>query len=89
MAEKKYKTFCSFYPYYLTGHKNATSRNLHFIGTLLLIACLITGIITGRWILLILIPVLGYGFAWVVISFLRKISQPLLFIHYTAWAQTL
>jgi len=64
MAEKKYKTFRSFYPYYLTEHKNTTSRSLHFIGTLLSFACLIAGLITGRWILLMLIPVVGYGFAW-------------------------
>ena len=65
MAEKKYKTFWSFYPYYLTEHKNPVSRRLHFIGTALIIICLIAGIITGRWIWFIIIPLCGYGFAWV------------------------
>ena len=80
MAEKKYKTFWSFYPYYLTEHKNATSRSLHFIGTLLLIACLIAGIITGRWILLVLIPVVGYGFAWFGHFFFEK-NKPATFTY--------
>ncbi len=80
MAEKRYKTFWSFYPYYLTEHKNTTSRSLHFIGTLLLFVCLIAGIITGRWILLILIPVVGYGFAWVGHFFFEK-NKPATFTY--------
>jgi hypothetical protein len=78
--EKKYKTFWSFYPYYLTEHKNATSRSLHFIGTLLLIVCLIAGIITGRWILFVLIPVVGYGFAWFGHFFFEK-NKPATFTY--------
>ena len=69
---RKYKSFWSFYPYYLTEHKKAVTRTLHFTGTLLLIACLIAGIITGRWILFILIPFIGYGFAWVGHFFFEK-----------------
>ncbi len=80
MAEKKYKTFWSFYPYYLNEHKNVTSRTLHFIGTLLLIACLIAGIITGKWILFIIIPFVGYGFAWVGHFFFEK-NKPATFTY--------
>ena len=80
MAEKKYKSFRSFYPYYLTEHKNVTSRTLHFLGTLLLICCLIAGIITGRWILFVLIPFVGYGFAWVGHFFFEK-NKPATFIY--------
>ncbi len=80
MTEKKYKTFWSFYPYYLTEHKNATSRSLHFIGTFLLLACLVVGIITGRWILLVLIPVVGYGFAWFGHFFFEK-NKPATFTY--------
>ncbi|CAN5247192.1 DUF962 domain-containing protein [soil metagenome] len=78
--EKKYKTFWSFYPYYLTEHRNSTSRNLHFTGTLLLILILIIGIITGRWILLVLTPLVGYGFAWVGHFFFEK-NKPATFVY--------
>ena len=72
MEEKRYTTFSSFYPYYLREHKNPVSRSLHFIGTALVIFCLIAGIITGRWVLLIIIPLCGYGFAWFGHFFFEK-----------------
>ena len=80
MQEKIYKTFWSFNPYYLTENKNVTSRTLHFIGTLLLIACLIAGIITGRWILFVIIPFVGYGFAWFGHFFFEK-NKPATFTY--------
>ena len=72
MNEKRYSSFQSFYPYYLTEHKNKVSRTLHFIGTALVFICLIAGIITGRWVLFIIIPLCGYGFAWFGHYFFEK-----------------
>jgi hypothetical protein len=63
--EKTYQTLSEFYPYYLTEHRNATSRRLHFIGTALLILLLVYAIATSKWLLLLAVPVVGYGFAWV------------------------
>ena len=80
MAEKKYKTFWSFYPYYLSEHKNSTSRTLHIIGTGLIFVCLVAGIITGRWFWLILIPFVGYGFAWFGHYFFEK-NKPATFTY--------
>ncbi|MEP6616865.1 MAG: DUF962 domain-containing protein [Ginsengibacter sp.] len=80
MLEKKYKTFWSFYPFYLSEHKNITSRNLHFIGTCLIFACIIVGAITGRWFWLIFIPVVGYGFAWFGHFFFEK-NKPATFTY--------
>ncbi|MEJ7611155.1 MAG: DUF962 domain-containing protein [Ferruginibacter sp.] len=71
-AEKKYKTFRSFYPYYLTEHSDSRNRILHFLGTALLIISLVAGIITGLPLLFAAIPVLGYGFAWTGHYFLEK-----------------
>ncbi len=79
-TEKKYKTFWSFYPYYLTEHSDNTNRALHFIGTLLLLAALVTGIITGKWWFFALVPVLGYGFAWVGHYFIEK-NRPATFTY--------
>jgi hypothetical protein len=78
--EKKYQTFRSFYPYYLTEHKNPTSRALHFIGTLLIFICLILGIITGKWFWFVAIPFAGYGFAWFGHFFFEK-NKPATFVY--------
>jgi hypothetical protein len=79
-AEKKYQSFWSFYPYYLTEHSDSLNRKLHFIGTSLLIISLFAGIITGRLLFFILIPVLGYGFAWVGHFFIEK-NKPATFTY--------
>lgn len=65
MAEKKYKTFKEFYPFYLSQHKHKTCRALHVIGSTLIIILIIYAISTQQYLLLLAIPVLGYGFAWV------------------------
>jgi len=80
MAEKKYKTFWDFYPYYLTEHSLPINRTLHFIGTGIVIVLLIAGIITGRGLLFILIPIAGYGFAWVGHFFLER-NKPATFTY--------
>ncbi|WP_439880769.1 Mpo1-like protein [Pontibacter sp. MBLB2868] len=64
-TEPRYTTFKEFYPYYLSEHQNTTSRILHFIGTGLLIIVAITALVAGAYKWLILVPVIGYGFAWV------------------------
>ena len=78
--EKKYKSFRSFYPYYLTEHADPANRRLHFIGTMLLICCLITGVITGAWQWFVAIPLVGYGFAWVGHFFIEK-NRPATFTY--------
>ena len=69
---KKYASFSEFYPYYLEEHSNSTSRILHFIGS-----CLVLGVIAfsiwkadARWLLLV--PLVGYGFAWAGHFFFEK-----------------
>jgi hypothetical protein len=63
--EKTYQTLAEFYPYYLTEHRNATSRRLHFVGTALFLSILFYAIFTAQWQLLMAVPLVGYGFAWV------------------------
>ena len=79
-TEKKYKSFWSFYPYYLTEHGDAKNRTLHFIGTALLIAILIVAVVLQKWWMLALIPVVGYGFAWVGHFFIEK-NRPATFTY--------
>ncbi len=79
-TEKKYKTFKAFYPYYLKEHADKNNRMLHFVGTLLLIIFFALGIITGKWWFFALIPVIGYGFAWVGHYFIEK-NKPATFTY--------
>ncbi|MCB0501484.1 MAG: DUF962 domain-containing protein [Bacteroidetes bacterium] len=62
---KKFNSLQEFYPFYLTEHSNTICRSLHFVGTSIVIGLLISAIITQKWWLLLLMPLAGYGFAWV------------------------
>jgi hypothetical protein len=70
--ETKYNSLKEFYPYYLSEHQNSTSRKLHFVGTALLFFILAAAIYFSNYWLLFLIPIVGYGFAWVGHFFFEK-----------------
>ena len=61
----RYRSFREFYPFYLSEHAHPTCRRLHFVGTTLVIACLIAALVTrhASWLLGALLA--GYGFAWI------------------------
>ena len=61
----RYQTFKEFYPFYLQEHANRTCRRLHFVGSAIVLALLAMVLVTGEAALLWLLPVVGYGFAWV------------------------
>jgi len=67
MSEKnsRFADFSEFYPFYLQEHQNVTCRRLHFVGSCLVLVLLVLTIITGMLWLLLLLPIVGYGFAWV------------------------
>ena len=79
-AEKKYQTFKSFYPYYLTEHAAKANRRLHFTGTLLLLLLLGAGIVSGKWWIFAFLPLTGYGFAWAGHFFIEK-NKPATFSY--------
>ncbi|TVP48895.1 MAG: DUF962 domain-containing protein [Mongoliibacter sp.] len=70
--EKRFNSLEEFYPYYLSEHLNPTCRKLHFVGTALLFLILGYALFSGNYLLLLLIPVVGYGFAWVGHFFFEK-----------------
>ncbi len=78
MAE--YRSYAEFYPYYLEEHRDPTCRRLHFVGTTLVLLVLVAAVVTGRWILLVAMPVVGYGFAWVG-HFFYEHNRPATFTH--------
>jgi hypothetical protein len=69
---ERFDSFAEFYPYYLTEHSDRSCRRLHFIGTALVILILIVAVVSDRYALLWLLPVLGYGFAWAGHFFFEK-----------------
>ena len=76
----QFRSFAEFNPYYLGEHSNPTCRRLHFVGTSLVIALLAYTIGSGKWLLLLALPVFGYGFAWVGHFFFEK-NRPATFTH--------
>lgn len=76
----QFHSFAEFYPFYLGEHSNPTCRRLHFVGTSLVIALLAYTIASGKWLLLLLIPVAGYGFAWIG-HFVFEKNRPATFDH--------
>ena len=72
MQKEKISTLKEFYPFYLKEHSNSTSRILHFIGTSLVLLLIPAALIFKDAKLLILIPFVGYGFAWAGHFFFEK-----------------
>lgn len=60
-----YKTFADFYPYYLSEHSDRNCRRLHFVGSSLVLLVLVYVIASANLWALLLVPLIGYGFAWV------------------------
>jgi len=63
--ETRYRTFKEFYPFYLQEHSNSTCRRLHFAGSSIVLLLVAMAGMSGELALLWLLPVVGYGFAWV------------------------
>lgn len=63
--EQRYQSFSDFYPFYLSQHQDRTCRRLHVIGSTMVLAVLLWAIGTQTWSGLLLLPLVGYGFAWV------------------------
>jgi len=81
---RQYKTFKEFYPFYLSQHSNKTCRLLHVIGTTILLAIMFTALYHKQPLLLIFVPISGYGFAWVGHFFFEK-NTPATFT-YPLWS---
>jgi hypothetical protein len=75
-----FESFRDFYPYYLGEHQNRTCRRLHFVGTTLVLLLPIVALLTRdvRW--LWLMPLAGYGFAWIGHFFFEH-NRPATFKH--------
>jgi hypothetical protein len=80
----RYSTFEEFWPFYLREHSKPRTRALHYAGTSLVVAIAAFALVTGRWWLLLALPVAGYGFAWVAHFRVEK-NRPATFT-YPLWS---
>ena len=75
---RKFSSFAEFYPYYLAEHQHPVCRALHYTGSMLVIAVLLYAVLSQYWQMLWLLPVIGYGFAWLG-HFLFEHNKPATF----------
>jgi hypothetical protein len=84
MAEREFKTFEEFWPYYVGEHKEKSTRLLHFVGTTAAMSCVAGAIVFRKKWLLAVAPIAGYGPAWISHFFIEK-NKPATF-KYPAWS---
>ena len=65
ISESKFKSFKEFYPFYLSEHSKSSTKLLHVIGSLGVIALILYSIITNNFKVICYTPLCGYGFAWI------------------------
>lgn len=78
------ETYKEFYKFYLKQHSNKTCRLLHVIGTTVVFALAITALYHNLPKLWILVPIAGYGFAWIGHFFFER-NKPATF-KYPIWS---
>ncbi|HED07738.1 MAG TPA: DUF962 domain-containing protein [Ignavibacteria bacterium] len=78
--DNKFNSFHEFYVYYLSEHKNKTCRTLHFIGTTLVLTFFLFAIFYSSIVNWLLVPTVGYVFAWVGHFFFEK-NNPATFAY--------
>jgi hypothetical protein len=61
---QRYRSFGEFWPFYLREHSRPATRALHYTGTAFVILIAIGATASGRWELLLALPIAGYGLAW-------------------------
>ena len=80
---EKLQTYAAFWLYYLQEHRNPATRGLHYMGSTVALAFLGLGLTQIPWLLFI-VPVAGYGFAWVAHFFVEH-NKPATFT-YPLWS---
>ncbi|KAJ6798849.1 uncharacterized protein M6B38_138900 [Iris pallida] len=69
-----------FWSFYMSQHSKPSTRRWHFLGTLCSLLCLSLSVLLAKLWLLLLAPVVGYGFAWYSHLFVER-NRPATFGH--------
>lgn len=80
MKTSGFANFSEFWPFYLSQHRDPLNRRLHFVGTTLVNILALTAIVTRNPMLLLALPIGGYGFAWFGHFIIEK-NRPATFKH--------
>ena len=78
--DKRFASFAEFYPFYLSEHANRTCRRLHFVGTSLVLSCIVAALTTGNAWWFAAAPLAGYGLAWIGHLFFER-NRPATFSY--------
>ncbi len=81
---REHTTFAQFWPFYLREHSRPQTRALHYFGTSLVVGIALVALATQNWLLLAVLPVAGYFFAWVAHFGIEK-NRPATFT-YPLWS---
>ena len=84
MTQREYNSFGEFWPHYVAEHSHPRTRLLHLVGTIVTLACVVFFMVTGRWYLIPLALIPGYGAAWIGHFFIEK-NKPATF-QYPLWS---
>lgn len=84
MAEREFKSFAEFWPFYVAEHSKPATRALHAAGTLTATALVVAAMTAGKWWLVPLALAPGYGAAWVGHFFVEH-NRPATF-RYPLWS---
>ena len=83
--EKRIESFEEFWPFYAGEHRSPFNRLLHYIGTSSAVILLAFTVIQfSSWWPLFVVPVVGYGFAWIG-HFVVERNKPASF-KYPLWS---
>ena len=80
MSQSNFTSCKAFYPYYLAEHRDPRCRLMHFVGSTLVLCILVVALFKAAWVWLWLLPVAGYGFAWLGHALFEK-NRPATFKH--------
>jgi hypothetical protein len=80
----RYRSFKEFWPFYLREHARPKTRALHYAGTSLVVAIALGALLSGRYALFAIMPLAGYGFAWIA-HFKVEHNRPATFT-YPLWS---
>lgn len=83
-SNSRIETFDDFWLYYLREHAKPRTRALHYLGTSLAVLGIVAFILTANPWALAVVPVAGYGPAWIAHFFVEK-NRPATFT-YPLWS---